>query len=62
MRSLIALLIFPLLATAALAAEVKGTSRIDAVTLYPAGAEIARTAKVKIEKRRAHAAVRRPAG
>ena len=50
MRSLIALLIFPLLATAALAAEVKGTSRIDAVTLYPAGAEIARTAKVKIEK------------
>ena len=39
-----------LAATCALAADVKGTSRIDAVTLYPAGAEITRTAKVKVEK------------
>ncbi len=35
---------------AAAAAEVKGSSRIDAVTLYPSGAEIARTARVKLEK------------
>ncbi len=35
---------------AAAAAEVKGSSRIDAVTVYPSGAEIARTARVKLEK------------
>ncbi len=50
MRFIIALLVLPLLATGALAAEVKGTSRIDAVTLYPSGAEISRIGKVKIEK------------
>jgi uncharacterized protein (TIGR02231 family) len=47
---LIALLISPLLATAAVGAEVKGTSRIDAVTLYPSGAEITRAARLKIDK------------
>jgi uncharacterized protein (TIGR02231 family) len=50
MRSLIALLIFPLLATGALAADVKATSRIDAVTLYPSGAEITRIGKVKVDR------------
>jgi uncharacterized protein (TIGR02231 family) len=50
MRVRIALFILPLLTTGAFAAEVKGTSHIDAVTLYPAGAEIARAAKVKVEK------------
>lgn len=34
----------------ALAAEVPAQSRIDAVTVFPAGAEIARTAKVKLDK------------
>jgi uncharacterized protein (TIGR02231 family) len=32
------------------AADINATSRIDAVTVYPAGAEIARTAKVKIDR------------
>lgn len=32
------------------AAEVTATSRIDAVTVFPNGAEIARTAKVKLDK------------
>jgi uncharacterized protein (TIGR02231 family) len=50
MRFVIALFILPLLTTAAMAAEVKGASRIDAVTLYPSGAEITRTAKLKVEK------------
>ena len=42
MRSLIALSFSLALAGAAMAAEVKGSSRIDAVTVYPAGAEIVR--------------------
>ena len=50
MRLLIALCVLPLMAPAAFAAEVKGTSRIDAVTLYPAGAEITRIGKVKVER------------
>lgn len=50
MRSFIALLIVPLLASGALAADVKGTSRIDAVTLYPSGAEITRIGKVKVDR------------
>ena len=50
MRLLIALSLSLVLAGAAVAAEVKGTSRIDAVTVYPAGAEIVRTARVKLEK------------
>ena len=33
----------------AMAAEVKGTSRIEAVTVFPQGAEITRTAKVRLE-------------
>ena len=33
-----------------IAADIKGTSRIDAVTVYPAGAEITRIGKVKVER------------
>jgi uncharacterized protein (TIGR02231 family) len=54
MRSALALLVLPGLALPALfagahAAEINGTSRIDAVTVYPSGAEITRVAKVRIE-------------
>jgi uncharacterized protein (TIGR02231 family) len=38
------------LAGTAAAAEVKGSSRIDAVTVYPSGAEVTRTARVQLEK------------
>ena len=50
MRLRIAFALLPLLATGALAAEVKGTSRIDAVTVFPSGAEITRVGKVKLER------------
>jgi uncharacterized protein (TIGR02231 family) len=53
MRWLIALSLLPFVAAAApraIAADIKGTSRIDAVTVYPAGAEITRTAKLKVER------------
>ena len=50
MRLCIALPLSLALAGAAAAAEIKGTSRIDAVTVYPSGAEITRTARVKLEK------------
>jgi uncharacterized protein (TIGR02231 family) len=38
------------LAGGAAAAEIKGSSHIDAVTVYPSGAEVVRTARVKLEK------------
>ncbi len=50
MRLWIALSLSLALAGAAGAAEIKGTSRIDAVTVYPSGAEIVRTARVKLER------------
>jgi uncharacterized protein (TIGR02231 family) len=50
MRSLMVLSLSIALAGAAGAAEVKGASRIDAVTVYPSGAEIARVSRVKLEK------------
>jgi uncharacterized protein (TIGR02231 family) len=50
MRLWIALSFSLALAGAAAAAEVKGSSSIDAVTVYPSGAEITRTARVKLEK------------
>jgi N-terminal domain of unknown function (DUF4140) len=50
MRLLIASSLSLALAGAAMAAEVKSPSRIDAVTVYPTGAEIVRTARVKIER------------
>jgi uncharacterized protein (TIGR02231 family) len=50
MRSLIALALLPALVSAAQAADVKGTSKIDAVTVYPSGAEITRLGKVRLER------------
>jgi uncharacterized protein (TIGR02231 family) len=50
MRSLMVLSLSLALAGGAAAAEIKGTSRIDAVTVYPAGAEVVRKARVKLEK------------
>jgi hypothetical protein len=50
MRSLMALSLSLALAGGAAAAEIKGTSRIDAVTVYPAGAEVVRKARVKLGK------------
>jgi len=51
MRCALALLVLPavLSLAGAQAAEVKGTSRIDAVTVFPAGAEITRVGKVRLE-------------
>jgi len=51
MRCALALLLLPALFSlaGAQAAEVKGTSRIDAVTVFPAGAEITRVGKVRLE-------------
>jgi uncharacterized protein (TIGR02231 family) len=50
MRTALALLVLPVLFSAAHAADVKGTTRIDAVTVYPSGAEITRVGKVKLER------------
>jgi uncharacterized protein (TIGR02231 family) len=50
MRLWIALVLLPIAASGALAADVKGTSRIDAVTVFPTGAEIRRVGKVKLER------------
>ena len=50
MRLRIVLAVLPLLAGTVHAAEVKGTSRIDQVTVFPTGAEITRLARVKIER------------
>ena len=50
MRLWIALCLSVALTGAGTAAEVKGASRIDAVTVYPSGAEITRTTRVKLEK------------
>ena len=49
MRWLIALSLLSAIAAGAQAAEVKGASQIDAVTVYPSGAEVTRTGKVKLE-------------
>ncbi|KAB2910881.1 MAG: mucoidy inhibitor MuiA family protein [Hyphomicrobiaceae bacterium] len=50
MRLLLALAFVPALISAAHAAEVKGASRVEAVTVYPSSAEITRLAKVKLER------------
>jgi len=51
MRYALALLLLPagLFLAGAQAAEVKGTSHIDAVTVFPSGAEITRVGKVRLE-------------
>ena len=48
MRFALALLVLPALLSTAHAADVKGTSRIDAVTVFPSGAEITRVGKVTL--------------
>jgi uncharacterized protein (TIGR02231 family) len=50
MRLLAAAVLSMALAQSAEAAEVEAVSRIDAVTVFPAGAEVTRIAKIKIEK------------
>lgn len=50
MRWQIAVAALPLMTAAAHAADIKGTSKIDQVTVFPTGAEITRLAKVKIER------------
>ena len=45
----LALLVLPTFLSAAHAADVKGTTRIDAVTVFPSGAEVTRIGKVKLE-------------
>src|SRR5215831_9560989 len=51
MRCLVALLVLSALFCVAEveAAEVKGTTRIDAVTVFPSGAEVTRLGKVRVE-------------
>ena len=50
MRLWIALALLPVAASTALAADIKSTSRVDAVTVFPSGAEIKRVGKVKLER------------
>jgi uncharacterized protein (TIGR02231 family) len=49
MRLFLALSLLPLATTSVLAAEIKGTSGIAAVTVYPAGAEVTRIGKARID-------------
>ena len=49
MRFWIALALLPIMVPGARAADIKGTSRIDAVTVFPSGAEVSRRGKVKLE-------------
>ena len=39
----------PMMSSGAIAADIKGTSKIDQVTVFPSGAEVTRLAKVKID-------------
>jgi uncharacterized protein (TIGR02231 family) len=50
MRALLALCLVTVVASSGQAAEIKGASRIDGVTVYPSGAEIVRTGKVRLER------------
>lgn len=50
MRWQMALAALPLMSAGALAADIKGSSKIDQVTVFPSGAEITRLAKVKVER------------
>ena len=50
MRSLIAVSLLLLASTATvMSAEIKATSRIEAVTVYPAGAEVTRVGRLTME-------------
>lgn len=50
MRPWIALALLPVVAPGALAADIKGTSRVDSVIVFPTGAEVRRAGKVKLER------------
>ncbi len=50
MRNLAPMLALLYMTTSAYAADVVVSSKIDAVTVFPSGAEVARTAKIKLEK------------
>jgi uncharacterized protein (TIGR02231 family) len=50
MRWQIALAILPLFATGVQAADLQTASKIESVTVYPQGAEVARVGKVKMER------------
>lgn len=50
MRAVAVVVSTALLASAASAAEIPAQSRIDAVTVFPSGAEVTRTVKLKIEQ------------
>jgi uncharacterized protein (TIGR02231 family) len=50
MRSWIAFALVTVVAPAALAADIKGTSRVDSVTVFPTGAEVRRVGKVKLDR------------
>ncbi len=50
MRWQMAFAALPLMSAGALAADIKGASKIDQVTVFPSGAEVTRLAKVKIER------------
>jgi uncharacterized protein (TIGR02231 family) len=50
MRWPIALALLPLFATGSYAADLKSTSKIEGVTVYPSGAEVTRIGKVKMER------------
>jgi len=49
MRPALLLLVLPALVSGAYAADIKGTSRIDAVIVFPTGAEVTRLGKVQLE-------------
>jgi uncharacterized protein (TIGR02231 family) len=50
MRPWIALALLPVVAPGALAADIKGTSRVDSVIVFPTGAEVRRVGKVKLDR------------
>lgn len=50
MRWQMALAALPLMSAGALAADIKGASKIDQVMVFPSGAEVTRLARVKIER------------
>jgi uncharacterized protein (TIGR02231 family) len=49
MRFFLSLVALMAAASSAFAADVKGTSKIDGVTVFPSGAEVVRTTKIKLE-------------
>ena len=50
MRSLTTLSLLLASTASVMSAEIKGSSRIDAVTVYPSGAEVTRIGRVTIER------------